>query len=425
MAWKLRWPVVRQDDTKAGLTINGNQGTPASVPLGDGFMPIGGPRGTTNFPAVPAAYAAINLVSEQMAILGRSVVDQNQVPLPGHPVSTLLRFPSRMLDPLQFYLITCRTLAAGGNAYCWIRRDFVTKRPIELVPAVCERTEWVDSRATPYQRYTLRLMGADGLSGFVFNRRIVVNANDVLAFHGPGYNGLFSPSPVQFVAANILESMDRVVNRHRALLEEGGTLDKVLLVDAENVSQEQFIKARENLATSYQMAKEKNQIPVLPPGVELKRIQALSASDMQLIEVLKWGVEDVARIWGMSPVRLGHYYEGLRVATFEYQATDFERFTISPKAMVLDSQCTRKLLSTDDVMEGLSVASDTDNVARGSLSDRATVADLLVSRAGVWTPNEGRELTGKQPRADGDRLLQPKGAPTQNPPRNPRRGEDE
>ena len=402
----------------AGITINGRKGTSIGVSTDDGFIPVGvGLR--SGLGAVPAAYAAINILSSQLAILERRVVGPDGVPRPNHPINALLDFPSRMVDPIQFWLILFRAYASQGNAYAFIRRDFVSKRPIELVPGYCERAEWVDSRHAPYQRYTLRLLGADGLSGMLFNRRVVANSNDVITLHGPGYNGMQSPSPIAFAAAAILESMERVVERHRSLLEEGGTLDKALTVDPEaRIGIDQFLKVREAIATSYQAAKDKNQTPVLPPGVELKRIQALSASDMQLIELLKWGVEDVARVWDMSPIRLGHYYEGMRVSTFEHQAADFSRYTISPKATVCDSQLTRKLMPVDDVVQGLRIGSDVDNLARGSLSERISAADTAVTKAGIWLIDEGRELTGKRPlpNGEGKRLYQPKGAPTQEPP---------
>lgn len=417
MAWKLRWPLVREDKAQAGLTINEKAGTPLTVDAADGFIPLGGQISSGGLSAVPAAYCAINLISEQLAILSRSVVGLDNAPRLNHPTTILLRFPSRMVDPIQFWLIMFRALAASGNSYCWIRRHFMTKQPIELVPAACERAEWVGSRASPYQRYTLRLMGAEGTAGFVFNRRIVANSNDVLTFHGPGYNGLWSPSPVQYAAENTLRAMSQVVERHRTLLVEGGELDKVLTVDPNaTVSDEQFIKARAELAESFDEMRKAGKIPILPPGITLERIQVLSASDMQLIELLKWGVEDVARVWGLSPVRLGHYHEGMRSSTFEHQATDFERYTLSAKAIASDSQMTRKLLSVDDVMNDLQVKSNTDDVALGSLSERADIADKMVSKGGQWTVNEGRDLTGKPPRKDGDRLYQPKGAPRQDPP---------
>ena len=58
------------------------------------------------------------------------------------------------------------------------------------------------------------------------------------------------------------------------------------------------------------------------------------------------------------------------------------------------------------------VKTDTWPVSLGSEEDRANVADTLVARAAIMTPNEARERFFNLPPIEGgDKLLQPKGAP--------------
>ena len=411
----------------AGIRINDRE-TPAYTHYDDGthdgFIPAVGShdyyrRGgsAAENAAVPAAYAAINLLTDQLGMLPRRVVTKANIETT-HQVNALLAFPSRMVDPAQFWQIMIRSLIASGNAYAWIRRDFITNRAIELVPAYVTRSEWVQARHSPYQRYHLRLMGT-GLDGLVFDRYQKADARDVIAFHGPGFNGLRSPSPIMYAARKQATTMSRISEHLSQLLGEGVNTGMALTVDSEmaaNQKIEVFQVWRDRLEEEYAGARNAGRVPVLPPGIKLERAQALSANDLQLIELLKWGVEDMARVFGVSPIRLGHYYQGMRVRGFEMQAVDFERYSILPKTHIIDTQLSWKLLSETDHVNGLVIRSKTDMVSMGSLSERADVVDQLVSKAGVLTINEGREIIGKQAHPDGDKLLQPKGAPTQDAP---------
>ena len=95
------------------------------------------------------------------------------------------------------------------------------------------------------------------------------------------------------------------------------------------------------------------------------------------------------------------------------RAADFERYSIRPHTHIMDAQMNFKLRTRQDLEQGLTIHTSTDNLSHGSLSERIESADQAVAKAGIWTINEGRELTGKPPRSDGDRLMSPKGAPAQ------------
>ena len=140
----------------------------------------------------------------------------------------------------------------------------------------------------------------------------------------------------------------------------------------------------------------------------------LSAADIQLIELLKYSVEDVGRAFGVPPRMLGHFHEGAKVATtFEGHAVDFERWSIQEHVQRVQAQLTTKLVSADDAAAGLVVRMPADRIRAGSWTEQVRAVDQAVAKAGVMTINEGRRLLRLPPVPDGDRLLQPKGAPTQ------------
>ena len=403
------------DKIKAGLTIN-RQATPEDI--ADNFVPYpraGGTLGSSNLSAVPAAYAAINLLSSQLAILPRVVKDGDKE-LPGHQVSAVLAAPNRTIDPAQFWEMIMTPFIAHGNAYAYIRRDFRTKDIIELVPAECINAEYVDSRSAPYVRYRLALLGANQQGNITHERQITANSNNVLAFHGPGFDGLTSPSPIRYAASAVLNVMSEVYNYQHSRMAKGLTAGNAMTVRSEwadIITPERYELLKDSLEVSYAGARNAGKTPFLPPGVELSEVNLLSSHDMQLIELLKWGVEDIARVFGVSPIRLGHYYQGMRVTGFELQSEDFTRYGVKPRTHRIDAQLNYKMRSMDDILNGLTITSSTDNLASGALSERIISAEMAVSRGGIMTINEGRKLIGLPPLADGDRLMSPKGAPAQ------------
>ena len=420
MPWRFPLPWVskarmQREATRAGIVIN-DAATPIEAGTPDGFFSYTRRGGGKD--AVPAAYAAVNLLTDQLSMLPRRVVDEKGMPV-SHWIDALLAHPSRIVDTFQFWQIMHRAYIAHGNSYAWIRRDFVTNRPIELVPALCNRAEFMQSRWAPYVRYSLHLLGSGAGYGFgyAFNRHIEANSRDVIAFHGPGYDGLYSPSPIRYAAQDMLEAMQQVTEHHKNLLNEGINSGMAITMEPDSQKSyqyalEQFDKINESVKEQYKGARNSGKLPFLPPGVTLTRVQALSALDLQLIELLKWGVEDIARVFGVSPIRLGHYYEGMRVTGFEMQSADFERYSIANHVSRTDSQLSRKLLSVEDVMKQHRIGADTDMIKQGTLSERAEIAKDLVT-GGIWTPNDGRQLTNRPAHADGYKLQQPRGAPAQ------------
>ena len=111
---------------------------------------------------------------------------------------------------------------------------------------------------------------------------------------------------------------------------------------------------------------------------------------------------------------LGHYHEGFRATRFEFQAADFDRFTVRKDARRCEEQLSVKLLSREDITQNLVVRMPSDSIRAGTWSELVDSVDQAVSKAGVMTINEGRRRLRLPELPDGDRLIQPKGAPAQN-----------
>ena len=415
------WPFTRKE--KSGKSDAGD--IMASIGIGriptvkeqdgDWFTFVSGPSTSSPLHAVPAAYAAVNILTSQLAPLRRRVVRHTPDGIeehPNHPANGLMQVPSRMVDPHQCWRLVISQYIADGNGVAWLRRDFSGRTAIEIVPARIARAEWVTARNSPYARYDLELLGSERGTGGT--RRVQANSRDILAFHGPGFDGLKSPSPIQYAARTILETMVQSATHHKNKVSRGLNAGIALLPrEGALNSMEQWQEALELLRTEFSGATKAGELPFLPPGIEVANMHSISNLDLALVDILKWGVEDVARVFNLSPIRLGHFQTGMRARTFEAQAVDFERYSIMPHAEVMDAQLTRKLLSSEDIRNGLAVKTDTSAVSLGTYRERVEAAELAVTRGGIMTINEGRRMLDLPALPDGDKLLEPKGAPAQ------------
>ena len=131
----------------------------------------------------------------------------------------------------------------------------------------------------------------------------------------------------------------------------------------------------------------------------------------------------------MPPARVGQMSgggAGVRTQSYQDQIADFEGQTIKPVAEIVDKALTKTLLTPAEFAAGMRVFTDTSSIGLGSYEDRANMADQLVARAPILTPNEARRMFFGLPDIEGgDELMQPKGAPGGTMPGDPAGDDDD
>ena len=376
---------------------------PAPDPDDRGFYSRRFASGGAVFPAV---YAAINILASTIARLPKTVavlrdpIEDEWDSLPDHPVSILMRFPSRQFDPWQYWEWMLRMLFYQGNGYSEVTR--INGLPVELIP-VMVTNQWFNGQVV---RSVQRVLGNQ-------QQRVMKN-RWLLSFHGPGFNGIQSPSPVWHYASSVvaMESAAREYNQRSLVmgLSTRTAIEIDPMVGLRTRNQGEALQKR--LQKMFSGAMKAGGTPVLPPGAKLHSTQGmLSNIDVDLIEQLKWDVEDVARIWNVPPRLLQHYHEGFRASKdVEAQFEDFERISIQPHVHRLQEQIGNKLLTKEDRSSNRVIRFSTDLLKMGSWSERArSVREAADS--GVITANEGRKKLNLRARPDGDKLLERRGAP--------------
>ena len=180
-----------------------------------------------------------------------------------------------------------------------------------------------------------------------------------------------------------------------------------------NPTPDQLRTTLETLAGAYNTAREQGIMPILPPGVEGSALPGLAQGDALALDILRWSVEDIARIYGVSPGRLGQMSgggAGVRTQRYIDQVSDFAHFAAEPVARRMDAAFTYTLLTPLERSLGMRVRTDLTTLYMGSASDIATLGVALVG-GGTHTPNEVRmRYHGLPPLEGGDQLSAPRGS---------------
>ena len=159
-------------------------------------------------------------------------------------------------------------------------------------------------------------------------------------------------------------------------------------------------RASEDVAqATAKLAREGRSVLALPAGHELKSV-GFSPDDMQLIELQRFCIEQVARIYSLPPVFLQDLSNGT-YSNVEQQDLHFVKHTLRRWIEQTEQEMNLKLFGRESTRE---VRFNVDSLLRGDLKARMEGHATSIQN-GIKTPNEVREIEGLDPQESGDDLM--------------------
>jgi HK97 family phage portal protein len=144
-----------------------------------------------------------------------------------------------------------------------------------------------------------------------------------------------------------------------------------------------------------------SRVAVLQGGAKANAL-SIPAKDSELLATRQFGIEEIARWYGVPP----HLLQHLLRATFnnvEELGIDFVRYSLVPWLEVWEQSIAQKLL-TQREQESLFVEHNVDALLRGNAAARATFYQAMTSAA-LMNRNECRKLENLPPVEGGDVFL--------------------
>jgi HK97 family phage portal protein len=159
-------------------------------------------------------------------------------------------------------------------------------------------------------------------------------------------------------------------------------------------------RASEDVASATaKLAREGRSVLALPAGHELKSV-GFSPDDMQLIELQRFCIEQIARIYSLPPVFLQDLSNGTYSNT-EQQDLHFVKHTLRRWIEQTEQEMNLKLFGRESTRE---IRFNVDSLLRGDLKTRMEAHATSIQN-GIKTPNEVREIEGLDPQEAGDDLM--------------------
>jgi HK97 family phage portal protein len=160
------------------------------------------------------------------------------------------------------------------------------------------------------------------------------------------------------------------------------------------------VRASDDIAaTMAKLARTGRPVMALPLGHELKSV-GFNPEQMQLVQLKRFLIEEIARIYSLPPTFLQDLTHG-SFSNTEQQDLHFVKHTLSRWVRQFEQELTLKIFGRrSDFFVKMSL----DGLLRGDLKNRMD-AHARAIQNGIKTPNEVRGLEDLEPLAGGDNLM--------------------
>ena len=384
---------------------NSQVGSVPMLDVGSTFNPAGAVH------TIPAAAASIRFLQAQVTRVQKRVASRGEFPEP-HPthwVNGLMRSPHPTITPAGLWAATTLDFYTRGCAFWRLRRS--ARNPervirIELVRLAGIRTGNIDSEDAVFDVYTTP-RDAPGYYS------VPVPQRDLCRFHDEEWHPLDNLglprtplNPISGKAYQTLKLYGSLIRRYQNAQKNGLTSDLAVFLDPEHI--EAWVERYKERGAGFEYA---NLPLVFETGADVKQLKS-NDRDRQTVEIARFLIGEISRIYGVPLYVLQSDMQsgaGSRASRNEV-SEQFNHFIAGPFSLVCQTfadEINLKLLGRSRQVD---LIFDLELLALGSLETRANVANTLVQRTGVWTPDYARaRLFGLGPVEGGDMLRVPTG----------------
>ncbi len=144
---------------------------------------------------------------------------------------------------------------------------------------------------------------------------------------------------------------------------------------------------------------------VLTGGLEWQQL-GLSQADSQFLETRRFQIEEIARIFRVPTVLIGHYDKAATYASAEQFMLSFVIHTVRPWVVRWEQSINKNLLTERDRKDGYFAEFNLSGLLRGDTAAQATAISTYIT-ARVMNPNEARSLLNMNPYPEGEEFKNP------------------
>ncbi|MCK3655954.1 phage portal protein [Pasteurellaceae bacterium Macca] len=345
--------------------------------------------------ALPAVLNAVNVIAQAVASMPCYLFEVNaegRKRVENHSVEYLLNeMPNRNQTPYQFKEVMMRHVLLNGNAYAVIGWN-AQGQAESLIPY------------PPYAVNVQRTYAGDYIYQITdLNGKLHTYLQDeVLHLRHASNDGFMGRSPIAVCREAV--GLGMAQQRHGASVMKNGLMAGGIVTSPEWFDQAKGQKAMQALER-YQGAKNAGKTPILEGGMDYKQL-GMSNQDAEWLASRKFTIEDIARIFNISPIFLQDYSHS-SYANFSEASRAFLGQTLRPHLVNFEQQLKDALMIdlTSKSRKRYVIEFDTSDLLRTNQQDRFSSYDTAI-KCGILSPNEARKREGLLPYAGGDEFSQ-------------------
>ena len=336
---------------------------------------------------ISAVYSGIELISNSLALMPinvKQIKEDAATVIPNHNISSM--FTHLKMSKFIFIKKLVWDMLLNGNGFAYIKRD-KSGNPVDLIYLEPGAVNVISYPANNQLYYMVA--GYDDIPNTVFPEDMIhlyKNTND-------GYTGV---SLLKYAAQSLRISSYTEQSDEDNFV--GGTYIKGILKFAGYRSDEQKENARQ--AWNEVHGTGRSGLAVMDNECDFIPVQQ-SANEAQLLETRQFNITEVARYLNMNPVLLQDLTHS-SYNTIEAANIEFVEHTLMPYVSIFENEFNRKLIIKTDIF----IDFDETVLLNG---DKTTMANYIttLSRNGVITVNEGRDILKLNHIKGGDALIIP------------------
>lgn len=343
--------------------------------------------------SLSAFFAAVNLVSNSLAMMDWKFKDEDNNELPKTNYLNHL-FDDSELTRFNIVKNIIQDIILYGNGFMYIERDEQTGKPIKLhYSAANQTTIWYDGlkHKTYYYNFTYSDRIDDGTNylHFFMNTDNGYIGKGILKY---AYNVLSIASIIQ----NATDSYYSTTGQQFGIVSPNGPLPEV------GNQQKQLDKLK---AKWEEVQSKSNKGTVFFPSDLKFTPMTNTAKDSSLIEAREYNAVEVGRfVANLSPVLLGDLRHMTYNSLTETQR-EFITHSLAPYVVMIEDQCNKKLIMPSKWGRQF-IDLDENSILSPDKEKQANYLNTLVN-SGIITRNEARNILGFAPIEGADILAVP------------------
>ena len=341
-----------------------------------------------NYLSIPAVYAALDLISSSIAEMPLNVRITEQgkdTIVDNHPISVL--FDTMLMSRYTVLKKLTWDMLWFGNAYIYIKRDGQGS-PIKLI-YLDHGDVSIDYNKT---KGTIIYQIANHL-----DVPQIAKPENMLHFYKNTRDGITGIGLLAY-ASQAFKLADNLNNAANDFFGSGCNVDGILKFQgiipdkSKKEIREQWTQVHTPGASGAGLVVIGGDADYIPVSQD--------PSHSQMLESREFGISEIARFFGISPLLLQDLTNG--TSNIEEISLQFVKFTLQPIVSLIEAEINRKMLS------GTNLWIDLDQTVLLS-ADKQAMSNYITSltRNGIITINEGRKMLDMNEIEGGDKLFVP------------------